>query len=79
MLEQQQGLQQLLIVVRTKIRFCKSEKSRKRRWQIIKARNSFKINPYNGGKTLLDPKNYTTLKIDQDLLDARKSSSLQDI
>ena len=68
-----------MIVVRTKIRvFHKSEKSRKRRWQVKKAKTSFKTNPYNDGKTLLDPKNYTTLKVDQHLLDAHKSSSLKD-
>ena len=53
--------------VRTKIRlFRKSEKSR------------FKIDPLNAGKTLLDPKNYTILKVDKHFLDAHKSSSLQD-
>ena len=79
MLEQRQRLQQLLIVVRTKIRaFPKSEKSCKCHWQIKKVKTSFKINPCNAGKTLLHPKNYTTLKVDQHLLDAHKSSSLKD-
>ena len=68
-----------MIVVITKIRvFHKSEKSRKCHWQIKKAKVNFKINPYNAGKTLLDPKTYATLRFDQHLLDARKSSSLQD-
>ena len=73
MLEQQQRLQQLLIVVRTKTRVSrKPEKSRKGRWQIKKAKNSFKINLNNAGKTLLDSKKYTTVKVDQILLDAHK-------
>ena len=78
-LEQRQGLRQLLIVFQTKIKaFHKSEKSRKCCRQIKKAKTSFKINPYNAGQTLFDPKNYTTLKVDAHLLDSHKSSFLQD-
>ena len=55
------------------------EKSHRRRWLVKKARNDFKANPYNGGKTLLDPKCYVNLKVEQPDLDQHKSSSLVDI
>ena len=58
--------------------FHKSEKGRKCHWQIKRAKVNFKINPYNVGKTLLDPKTCATLRFDQHVLDAHKSSSLQD-
>ena len=57
----------------------KSEKSRKRRWLVKKAKNDFKSNPYNAGKALLDPKCYVNLKVEQEDLDQHKSSSLTDI
>ena len=73
------ALEQLPTDVKNKIcSLPKSEKSRWR-WLIKKARNDFKANPYNAGKTLLDPKCYVNLKVEQADLDQHKSSSLIDI
>ena len=70
----------MLANVKYKIRSLrKSEKSHKRRWLVKKAKNDFKSNPYNAGKTLLDPKCYVNLKVKQEDLDQHKSSSLIDI
>ena len=78
--DQRTALEQLLANVKYKICFlCKSEKSRKRRWLVKKAKNDFKSNPYNAGKTLLDPKCYVNLKVKQEDLDQHKSSSLIDV
>ena len=75
--DQQIALEKLLTNVKNKIRSLhKSEKSRRQRWLVKKARNEFKANPYNPGKTLLDTKCYVNLKVD---LDQHKSSSLIDI
>ena len=57
----------------------KSEKSCRRCWLVKKARNDFKANLYNAGKTLLNPKCYVNLKVEQEDLDQHKSSSLTDI
>ena len=57
----------------------KSEKSCRRCWLVKKARNDFKANLYNAGKTLLNPKCYVNLKVEQEDLDQHKSSSLVDI
>ena len=79
--DQWTALEQLLTNVKCKIRSlrkCKSEKSRKRCWLVKKTKNDFKSNPYNAGKTLLDPKCYVNLKVKQDL-DQHKSSSLIDM
>ena len=77
--DQRTTLEQLLTDVKYKIRSLhKPEKSRKRRWIIKKAKNDFKSNPYNAGKTLLDPKFYINLKVEQEDLDQHKSSSLSD-
>ena len=63
------ALEQLPTDVKNKIcSLPKSEKSRWR-WLIKKARNDFKANPYNAGKTLLDPKCYVNLKVEQADLD----------
>ena len=48
-------------------------------WLVKKAKNDFKSNPYNNGKTLLDPKCYVNLKVKQGDLDQHKSSSPTDI
>ena len=78
--DQRTTLEQLLANVKYKIRSLrKSEKSRKRRWLVKKAKNDFKSNPYNAGKTLLDPKCYANFKVKQEDLDQHKSSSLIDI
>ena len=77
--DQRTALEQLLTNVKNKIRSLrKSEKSRKRRWLVKKAKNDFKSNPYNAGKTLLDPKCYVNLKVEQEDLDQQKPSSLID-
>ena len=57
----------------------KSKKSCRQRWLVKKARSDFKPNPYNVGQTLLDPKCYVNLKVEQEDLDQHKSSSLIDI
>ena len=55
--DQQIALEQLLINVKNKIHSLhKSEKSCRQRWLVKKARNDYKANPYNAGKSLLDPK-----------------------
>ena len=78
--DQRIALQQLLTDVKNKIHFLrKPEKSRRQHWLVKKARNDFKANPYNAGKTLLDPKCYVNLKVEQADLDQHKSSSLIDI
>ena len=78
-LEQKKALDHLLLHVRSKIRSLrKAEKSRKRRWLLKKARNDFKRNPYKAGKSLLDPKCFVSLKVDQANLDQYKASSLND-
>ena len=78
--DQQIALEQLLTDVKNKIIFLrKPEKSRRRHWLVNKPRNDFKANPYNAGKTLLDPKCYVNLKVEQADLDQHKSSSLIDI
>ena len=78
--DQRTALEQLLANVKYKIRSLrKSEKSRKRRWLVKKAKNDFKSKPYNAGKKLLDPKCYVNLKVKQEDLDQHKSSSLIDI
>ena len=78
--DQRTALEQLLANVKYKIRSLrKSEKSRKRRWLVKKAKNDFKSNPYNAGKNLLDPKCYVNLKVKEEDLDQHKSSSLIDI
>ena len=77
--DQKTALEQLLTNVKYKIcSLHKSEKSRKWHWLVRKTKNDFKSNPHNSGKTLLDPKCYVNLKVEQDL-DQHKSSSLIDI
>ena len=78
--DQQIALDQLQTNVKNKIcSLGKSEKSCRRRWLVKKARNDFKVNPYNPGKTLLDLKCYVNLKVEEEDLDQHKSSSLIDI
>ena len=61
--DQRTALEQLLANVKYKIRSLHmSEKSRQWRWLVKKAKNDFKSNPYNAGKTLLDPKRYVNLQ-----------------
>ena len=73
------ALNHLLLHVRSKIRSLhKAEKSRKRRWLLKKARNDFKCNPYKAGKSLLDPKCFVSLKVDQANLDQHRAFSLSD-
>ena len=77
--EQNAAVTQLPINVKCKTRsLCKAEKTRKRCWLIKRAKNEFNVNPYKAGKNLLDPKCYCSLKIDQEVLDQRKSSNLFD-
>ena len=78
--DQQIALEQLLTDVKNKIcSLRKSGKRRRQRWLVKKAINDFKANPYNAGKTLLDPKCYVNLKVEQADLDQDKSSPLIDI
>ena len=76
--EQKTAVTQLLINVRSKIRFLrKTEKTRKRRWLVKRTKNQFNLNPYKAGKNL-DPKCCCSLKVDQETLDQHKSSNLID-
>ena len=76
--EQKIALDQLLHV-RSKMRSLhEAEKSHKRRWLLKKACNDFKRNPYKAGKSLLDPKCFVSLKVDQANLDQHRDSSLND-
>ena len=78
--EQQIALQHLLTHVKSKIHsLYNSEKSRRWRWLRKKARNDLKANPYNAGKTLLDPKCCVNLKEEQADPGQHKSLSLIDI
>ena len=78
--DQQAALTHLLTNVKCRIRSLrKGEKTRKRRWLMKKAKNEFKVSPYKAGKNLLDPKCYCSLKVDQEIIDRHKSSSLFDI
>ena len=80
LLDQQIVLERLLNDVKSNIcSLCKSEKSWRQWWLVKKARISFKTNPYNAGKTLLYPKCYVNLKVEQEDFDQDKSSSLIDI
>ena len=57
--DQWRALEQLLTDVKNKTRSMhKSEKSHKRCWLVKKAKNTFRSNPYDAGKILLDPKCY---------------------
>ena len=77
--EQNAALTQLLINVKCKIQSLrKAEKTHKRRWLIKRCKNEFNANPYKAGKSLLDPKCYCSLKVDQEVLDQHKSSNLFD-
>ena len=72
-------LTRLLINVRSKIRSLrKTEKTRKRRSLVKRAKNEFNVNPYKAGKNLFGPKCYCSLKVDQETLDQQKSSNLID-
>ena len=74
--EQKIALDQLLHV-RSKMRSLhEAEKSHKRPWLLKKACNDFKRNPYKAGKSLLDPKCFVSLKVDQANLDQHRDSSL---
>ena len=77
--EQKISLDHLLLHVRSKIRsLCKAEKSCKRHWLLKKAHNDSKRNPYKAGKSLLDPKCFVSLKVDQANFDQHKAFSLND-
>ena len=77
--DQQTALTHLLIDVKCRIwSLRKGEKTRKRHWLIKKAKNEFKVNPYKVGKSLLDPKCYCSLKVDQETIDQHKSFNLLD-
>ena len=78
--DQEIALEQLLTDVKNKIcSLRKSEKSCKWHWSVKKARNDFKANPYNAGKTFLDPKCYVNLKVEQANLIQHESSSVTDL
>ena len=78
-LEQKNALEQLLLQVKSKIRsFRRSEKTRMKRWLFKKAQTSFRNNPYQAGKALLDPKCKAVLRVDKATLDGHKHSSVHD-
>ena len=78
--DQQIALEQLLML-KIKCVLCLSlgKVKKKKCWLAKKGRNNFKANPYNAGKTLLDPKRYVNLKVEQEDLEQHKPSSLTDI
>ena len=77
--EQQGAVTQLLTSIKCKIRSLpRAEKARKSCWLIKRAKNQFHVNPYKGGKNLLNPKCYCSLNVDQETLDQHKSSNLVD-
>ena len=78
-LVQKAALEQLLSQVKSKIKLLRrAENGRKKSWKFKKAQAAFKCNPYRAGKSLLDPKCSTTLKVEQSVLDSHKSSSVSD-
>ena len=77
--EQKIALDHLLLHVKSKIRSLrKAEKSCKRRSLLKKVRNDFKRNPYKASKSLLDPKCFVSLKVDQTNLDQHRAFSFND-
>ena len=77
-LEQKEGLEQLLLQVKSKIRsFRHSERKRKKRSRFKRAQTAFKNNPYHAGKSLLDPK-CKALRVDEDALNCHKRSTVHD-
>ena len=77
--EKKKALDHLLLHIRSRIRSLrKTDKCRKRRWLLKKTRNVSKHNPYKAGKSLLDPKCFVYLKVDQTTLDHYKAFSLND-
>ena len=47
-------------------------------WFVKRAKIELSLNPYKSGKNLLDPKCYSSLKVDQGTLDQHESSNLID-
>ena len=75
--QQRIALDHLLLHVRSKIRSLhKAEKSRKRRCLLKKAHKDFKCYPYKASKSLLDPKYFVSLKVDQANLDQHNASTI---
>ena len=73
------SLLDLLNIVRRRLQnFRRGEKSRKRRWKVKQANQSFGKNPYEAGKRVLDPKFESKLKCSKSSLDQFKSKSLSD-
>ena len=73
------GLHDLLKPVKEKIKSLRrAEKHRKRRWLYKKAQSSFKFNPYQAGKDLLNPKSNISLCVSQEELDDHKSQTVKD-
>ena len=73
------NLAELLNIVRRRLQnFRRGEKNRKKRWKIKKAFQSFSKNPYEAGKTILDPKCEAKLKCSRFSLDQHKTTTLSD-
>ena len=78
-LEQKEGLEQLLLQVKSKIRSLRhSERKRKKRSRFKRAQTAFKNNPYQAGKSLLDPKCKAVLRVDEDAFNCHKRSTVHD-
>ena len=59
-------------------RMRRGENNRKKRWKIKQANKAFLNNPYNAGKSVLDPDCHASLKCDESTLDNYKKNILFD-
>ena len=72
-------LQSLLDIVRARLENLRRwEKNRKRRWKIKQAYQSYKKNPFEAGKQVLDPKCDTKFNCERSFLDLLKSNVFSD-
>ena len=56
----------------------RGERNRKKRWKVKNANKSFFQNPYQAGKTVIDPKCNIRLSVDKDVLDEHKATCIDD-
>ena len=78
--QERTGLEDLLKPIKEKLKTLRrSEKHRKKRWLFKKAPSSFRSNPYQAGKDLLDPKSNLGLCMAQAALDEYKSGIVEDL
>ena len=76
---QSHGLHDLLMRCREKLRKLRRiERKRSNRWKYRQAARRFRSNPYEAGKSVLDPPSSFTLNISKEALDVHKSSVASD-